>query len=136
MKCLVVDDDPLVCATVEQFLGRIEGIEYCLQANDGLIALNLLSADKFDLVFLDLQMPGLDGESLLRALPREVPVVVISASPDFGAKSYEFNVVDYLVKPLEFTRFFRQSPRHVSASPRGRQPPRLVRYSSRTARAS
>src|SRR5678815_774643 len=75
MKCLVVDDDPLVCATVEQFLGRIEGIEYCLQANDGLTALNLLSAGGFDLVFLDLQMPGLDGESLLRALPREVPVV-------------------------------------------------------------
>jgi DNA-binding LytR/AlgR family response regulator len=107
MKCLVVDDDPLVCATVEQFLGRVEGIEYCLQANDGLIALNLLSADKFDLVFLDLQMPGLDGESLLRALPRDVPIVVISASPDFGAKSYEFNVVDYLVKPLEFTRFYQ-----------------------------
>ncbi len=107
MKCLVADDDPLVCATVEQFLSRIEGVEFCLQANDGLTALNLLSASAFDLVFLDLEMPGLDGESLLRALPRNVPVVVISASTAFGAKSYEFNVADYLVKPLEFARFFQ-----------------------------
>lgn len=107
MKCLVADDDPLVCATVEQFLSRIEGVEFCLQANDGLTALNLLSASEFDLVFLDLQMPGLDGESLLRALPRTVPVVVISASTEFGAKSYEFNVADYLVKPLEYARFFQ-----------------------------
>lgn len=107
MKCLVVDDDPLICATVEEYLSRIEGIEFCLQANDGVTALNLLSAGGFDLVFLDLHMPGLDGESLLRAMPRDVPVVVISASTEFGARSYEFDVADYLVKPLDFARFYQ-----------------------------
>lgn len=107
MKCLVADDDPLVCATVEEYLSRIEGVEFCLQANDGVTALNLLSAGPFDLVFLDLHMPGLDGESLLRAMPRGVPVVVISASTEFGARSYEFDVADYLVKPLDFPRFFQ-----------------------------
>jgi DNA-binding LytR/AlgR family response regulator len=103
----VADDDPLVCATVEEFLSRVEGIEFCLQASDGIIALNLLATEGFDVVFLDLHMPGLDGESLLRAMPRGVSVVVISASAEFGARSYEFDVADYLVKPLEFARFFR-----------------------------
>jgi DNA-binding LytR/AlgR family response regulator len=107
MKCLVADDDPLVCATVEEFLSRIEGIEFCVQAHDGVTALNLISTGGFDAVFLDLQMPGLDGESLLRAMPKGIPVVVISASTEFGARSYDFDIADYLEKPIEFPRFFQ-----------------------------
>jgi DNA-binding LytR/AlgR family response regulator len=107
MKCLVADDDPLVCATVEEFLSRIEGVEFCVQAHDGVTALNLIATGGFDAVFLDLQMPGLDGESLLRAMPKNIPVVVISASTEFGARSYDFDIADYLVKPLEFPRFFQ-----------------------------
>lgn len=105
LRCLVADDDPLVCDTVESHLQRAGGTEYCLKAHDGLTALNLLSAGEFDLIFLDLHMPGLDGESLLRAMPRGLPVIVISASSEFAVQSYEFDVVDYLVKPLEFPRF-------------------------------
>ena len=105
LRCLVADDDPLICDIVESHLQKAGGIEYCLKANDGLTALNLLSAGEFDLIFLDLHMPGLDGEALLRAMPRGLPVIVISASTEFAAQSYEFDVVDYLVKPLEFPRF-------------------------------
>lgn len=105
LRCLVADDDPLICDTIESHLQKAGGLDYCLKANDGLTALNLLSAGEFDLVFLDLQMPGLDGATLLRAMPRSLPVVVVSASTDFAAQSYEFDVVDYLVKPLEFPRF-------------------------------
>jgi len=107
MKCLVVDDDPLTCDSVESFLQRIGGIDYCLKVNDGATALHLLAAGRFDAVFLDLQLPGMDGVSLLKALPGRTPVVVISASSEFGAESYGFDVVDYLVKPLEFGRFAR-----------------------------
>lgn len=105
MKCLVVDDDPLVCETVESFLSRIEGIEFCLKAADGMTAYQLLSSGGVDAAFIDLQMPGLDGPSLLKALPSALPVVVITADASFAARSYEFNVADYLVKPLEFPRF-------------------------------
>ena len=105
MKCLVVDDDPLTCDTVESFLQRIGGVDYCLKVHDGATALHLLAADSFDVVFLDLQLPGLDGVSLLKALPGQTAVIVISASPDFAAESYGFGVIDYLVKPIEFERF-------------------------------
>jgi two-component system, LytTR family, response regulator len=107
MKCLVADDDPLVCETVEAWLQGVDGVEFCLKANDGLTALNLVSTGDIDLVFLDLQMPGLDGETLLRAMPKALPVVVISASEAFGAKSYEYGVLDYLVKPLDQGRFYK-----------------------------
>ena len=105
MRCLVVDDDPLTCDTVESYLQRIGGVDYCLKVNDGVTALHLLAAEKFDAVFLDLHLPGMDGISLLKALPDQTAVIVISASSDFGAESYGFGVVDYMVKPLEFGRF-------------------------------
>ena len=104
MKFLVADDDPLVCETMESYLLRLEDTNFCLKANDGLSALRLISAGGIDAVFLDLEMPGLDGESVMRAMGGTIPVVVISASPDFAAKSYEFRVTDYLLKPLEFPR--------------------------------
>jgi two-component system LytT family response regulator len=105
MRYLVADDDPLVCETVESFLGRFDDTEFCLKTGDGLSALQLLSAGGIDAAFLDVEMPGLDGPGVLRALASRVPVVVISASTDFAAQSYDFRVTDYLLKPLEFTRF-------------------------------
>ncbi|MES2468730.1 MAG: LytTR family DNA-binding domain-containing protein [Verrucomicrobiota bacterium] len=105
MRYLIADDDPLVCETVESFLSRLEDTTFCLVAGDGLTALQLLTAGGIDAVFLDLDLPGLDGASVLKALAGDIPVVVISASADFGAASYEFRVADYLLKPLTFPRF-------------------------------
>ena len=105
MKYLVADDDPLVCEQVESFLSCLPDTDYCLKTGDGLAALSLLSSGDLDAAFLDLQMPGLDGISLLRALPRGLPVVIVSASADFGVQSYEFDITDYLLKPLDFPRF-------------------------------
>lgn len=107
MKYLVADDDPLVCEQVDSFLTRLSDTEFCLKAGDGLTALQLLSAGGIDAAFLDLHMPGLDGVSLLRALPRGLPVVIVTASADFGAGSYEFAVADYLLKPIDFPRFIQ-----------------------------
>src|SRR3954466_7091666 len=95
MKYLVADDDPLVCEQVESFLTRLGDTEFCLKAGDGLPALQLLSAGGSVAAFLDLRMPGLDRVSLLRALPRGLPIVIVSASNEFGAGSYEFSVADY-----------------------------------------
>lgn len=105
MRYLVADDDPLVCETVESFLLRFDDTAYCLKANDGLSALQLMSEGTLDAAFLDVQMPGLGGGDVLRALPQRLPVVIISASAEFAAESYEFRVTDYLLKPLNFERF-------------------------------
>lgn len=122
MKCLVVDDDPLTCDLVENYLNQIGGIDYCLKVNDGSTALHLLAAQSFDAVFLDLQLPGIDGVSLLKALPGDTAVIIISANADFGAESYQFDVVDYLVKPLEFSRFTKAVLKLKNRAP-GESPP-------------
>ncbi len=117
MKCLVVDDDPLTCDLVESYLNQIGGIDYCLKVNDGSTALHLLAAEQFDAIFLDLQLPGIDGVTLLKALPSSTAVIIISANADFGAESYQFDVIDYLVKPLEFSRFAKAVLKLKNRSP-------------------
>jgi two-component system LytT family response regulator len=121
MRYLIADDDPLVCETVESFLSRLEDTTFCLMAGDGLTALQLLTAGGIDAVFLDLDLPGLDGPSVLKALAGDIPVVVISASAAFGAASYEFRVADYLLKPLTFPRC-AQAVMRLREARAGRQP--------------
>jgi DNA-binding LytR/AlgR family response regulator len=133
MICLTIDDDPLVGQTIEHFAGQIDAIDYCLHATDGFEALNLISAQSFDCVFLDLHLPEIDGVSILRSLPPGLPVVVVSSSTDFGAESYDYNVVDYLVKPLEFARF-RTAVDRVAA--RARSPEGGARPAAAAARRS
>ena len=122
MRYLVADDDPLVCETVESFLGRFDDTEYCLKTGDGLSALQLLTEGSLDAAFLDVEMPGLDGVGVLQALSSRVPVVVISASAEFAARSYDFRVSDYLLKPLEFPRFAQAVARLKESLPAAREP--------------
>ncbi len=134
MRCLIVDDDPVVCDTVEEFLQRAGGIEFCLKVGDGSTALQLIAAESFDAVFLDLDLPGIDGASLLESLPSRAPVVVISASDDFGAKSYDYGVVDYLVKPIAFPRFAKAVARLRSKTPAPKADEIFLREGSRIQR--
>jgi DNA-binding LytR/AlgR family response regulator len=107
VKVLIVDDDPLIGLTLRHFLEKAEKGAGCVHVMDGASALRELAGGGFDVVFLDLDLPELDGREVLKTLPPGLPVVVVSAHSDFAARSYEFDVVDYLVKPLEFSRFYR-----------------------------
>lgn len=104
MKYLIADDDPFVCEQLESYLTTLPDTEYCLQAGDGLAALQLLCTGRLDAAFIDLQMPHLDGVSLLRSLPHHLPVVVVSASADMESRVGEFNLVACLSKPLDVPR--------------------------------
>ena len=61
MKCLIADDDPLICETLETYLQQLGGVDLCLKVGDGVAALQLTQSERFDVLFLDLQMPTLDG---------------------------------------------------------------------------
>jgi len=115
MKYLVADDDPFVCEQIQSYLCSLPDTEYCLQAGDGLTALRLLSTGQLDAAFIDLQMPHLDGFALLRALPRSLPVVVVSASTNFESRLANFDLVACLSKPLN-TPHFRQAVDKVRAT--------------------
>jgi DNA-binding response OmpR family regulator len=101
MKYLIADDDPFVCEQIERYLATLPDTEYCLQAGDGLVALQILSTGDLDAAFVDWQMPHLDGADLLRALPDRLPVIVVSARTDLESQFSPFGHVAYLHKPLE-----------------------------------
>jgi DNA-binding LytR/AlgR family response regulator len=111
LSYLVADDDVLVRETIESYLAKISPHDRCVKTTDGVEALREITSGGIHAAFIDLDLPGLDGVSLLRSMPEDLPVVVVSASEEFGAQSYEFDVVDYLIKPLDFPRFARAMER-------------------------
>ncbi len=110
LRILVVDDEALARERIVTLLGDRAGIEVLGECADGLEAVEQIAKRKPDLVFLDVQMPGLDGFEVLAALasndaePLPVPVFV-TAYDEYALKAFEVNAVDYLLKPIDSERF-------------------------------
>jgi two-component system LytT family response regulator len=107
MKCLIVDDDPVLCDLISHFVSKVDFLEFSVSCNSGTDALNLLSVEKFDLVFLDIEMPDMTGIEVLQNMKPNIPVIMTTSNKDFALESYNYNVVDYLIKPVNFARFFK-----------------------------
>ncbi len=106
MKCLIIDDDPLIGDLISHFCSKIDQIEYCVTAYTGTDGLKLLTSDAFDLLFLDFDLPDMKGQTILELKQNGIPVIMVTSHDEFAAKSYEYdNVVDFLVKPVSFARF-------------------------------
>lgn len=107
LKTLIVDDEPLALDVLETFIQRVEGLELVGRCENGIQAFNLLQKGGIDLLFLDIEMPTLDGLELLRSLHNPPNVIITTAYRDYAVESYELDVVDYLVKPIPFQRFVK-----------------------------
>jgi two-component system response regulator LytT len=105
LRTLVVDDEQLARERLTAFLSRLEAIEVVGQATDGVEALRMIEETRPDLVFLDVQMPGMDGFEVLKALRTPAPQVVFAtAYDDYAIRAFEVGAIDYLLKPLARAR--------------------------------
>ena len=105
IRCLIVDDEPLsqdILKTYVQDFPRLELKGVCSSA---LEALDILRQEEVDLMFLDINMPGLSGINLLRSMTAAPHVIFTTAYPEYAIQGFELNVVDYLVKPFSFERW-------------------------------
>ena len=101
LRTLVVDDEPLARDRLVGFLRGVDGVRVIGEARDGLEALELIEREQPELVFLDVQMPGMDGFEVLKALHRPLPHVVFATAYDeYAIRAFEVDAVDYLLKPL------------------------------------
>ncbi|RJE74622.1 LytTR family DNA-binding domain-containing protein [Reichenbachiella sp. MSK19-1] len=108
MRCLIVDDDPLICDLLQHFCSKTDDITHITTTNSGFESVNLISQNSFDLVLLDYDLPDMTGKEILQLINPATAVVMITSNKDFASESYDYDqVVDYLVKPIEFTRFFK-----------------------------
>jgi DNA-binding LytR/AlgR family response regulator len=105
IKTLVVDDEKLARDRLIGFLGKLAGVEVVGQATNGVEAVERIERDRPDLVFLDVQMPGMDGFEVLKAIPAPAPhVVFATAYDDYAIRAFEVEAIDYLLKPFARAR--------------------------------
>ena len=106
-KCLIVDDEPLAIEIIETYLNRLEGFEIVSKCKNALEAFSVLEKNNIDLLFLDIQMPQLTGIEFLKSISQKPKVIFTTAYDDYAVEGYELDVLDYLVKPIAFDRFFK-----------------------------
>lgn len=105
LRCLLVDDEPLARNLLSDYVGRVPYLELTGSVSNPLQALTLLRETPVDLLFLDIQMPELTGLELLKSLRQRPMVILTTAYSQYALQGYEFDVLDYLLKPIMFERF-------------------------------
>jgi two-component system, LytTR family, response regulator len=105
IRCLVVDDEELARTLLENYIGRLPHLELAGKCKDPLDAMAMLNGEPVDLMFLDIQMPGLTGVEFLKSMKTRPLVIFTTAYPDYALEGYALDVVDYLLKPFSCERF-------------------------------
>ncbi len=107
MTCVVIDDEPLARKGMELLIEQIPTLELKGCFSNAIEAGNFLATTAIDILFIDIQMPGLSGIDYLKSIEGRNNVIIITAFPQFAIEAFELNVVDYLVKPVRFDRFYK-----------------------------
>lgn len=105
LRCMVVDDEPLAVKMLENYIGRTDFLSMEASFTDPVAALAAIREQRPQLVFLDIQMPDLDGMELSRMLPDGTRVIFTTAFKDYAFDSYEVSALDFLLKPIRYQKF-------------------------------
>ena len=108
MNCIIVDDEPLARKGIKLLTDKVDFLTVTEEFPSALEASSFISKNtKIDLIFLDIEMPGLNGLEFLKAVPLNCQVILTTAYPQYALEAFELDVVDYLLKPIKFERFFK-----------------------------
>lgn len=128
-RAVIVDDEHLARQIVREYLSRHPQIEIVAECSNGFEAVKAIDELKPDLLFLDIQMPKLNGFEVLELIGSDIPVIFTTAYDEFAVRAFEVNAVDYLLKPFSQERFDRALQR-ILAMPRAAMQARLGRLKS------
>lgn len=106
MNCIIVDDDKMSCKILEGYVKKSASLNLIGTFNDSVEARNILSKRQdIDLIILDIQMPEMDGFDFIGSLGFPPNIIIVSSNEEYAVKAFDFNVVDYLLKPVSYGRF-------------------------------
>lgn len=107
IKCIAVDDEPLALSLLEDYISKISYLQLVAKCGDAFEAQKALQENEIDLIFIDIQMPGLTGLQFIQSLTNRPMVILVTAYEKFALQGFNLNVVDYVLKPVELTRFMQ-----------------------------
>jgi DNA-binding LytR/AlgR family response regulator len=105
LRCVIIDDDSVFTKIIEHYISKIDFMELSNTYTDADSAAETLDFSKVDLLFLDIEMPGMSGIEFLNSLPVAPPVIIVSRNKDYGVDAFDHDSIDYLHKPVSFPRF-------------------------------
>lgn len=113
-KCIIVDDEPAAHYVLANYIKQNPQLELVFQGYNGIEAMDYLRENKVDLMFLDINMPEITGLELLKIIPTHPKTILTTAYSEFALESYDYGVIDYLLKPIYFPRFLKAVERFFS----------------------
>lgn len=107
LKCVIIDDEPLAINVIKNYVSQISSLELLNTFNSAVESMDFIKKNEVDLVFLDINMPLLSGLDFIQSLDKKPMTIITTAHEEYAVKSYELEVLDYLVKPVPFHRFVK-----------------------------
>ncbi|HMG14283.1 MAG TPA: LytTR family DNA-binding domain-containing protein [Saprospiraceae bacterium] len=109
LKCLIIDDEPSGRKVIEEHIGETAFLELIGKAENPEKAFPIMEKNPIDLIFLDIQMPKINGIDFLKSLIMPPMVIITTAFPEFALEGFDLDVIDYLLKPISLERFLKAS---------------------------
>lgn len=116
IRCLLVDDEPPAIQLLEKYTSMIEQLEVVGKTHNAVKAFDLLKDKEIDLIFLDIQMPVLNGIDFVRTLKNPPAIILTTAYREYALDGYDLDIIDYLLKPISFDRFLKAVDRYRERS--------------------
>lgn len=106
-NCVIIDDEPIALRVVSGYIDKIVDINVVGSFTNALDALKVLRSQNIDLIFLDIEMPGINGLDFMKSIPQPPKVIFTTAYRNYAAEAFDVDALDYLVKPIPFERFLK-----------------------------
>jgi len=106
-NCIIVDDDPASIKVLEQLVQKATQLTLVGNAKDAMEAMNYLQNNRIDIVLLDIEMPGMSGLDFIDTLKEKPEIILVTSQKDYAIKAFDYEVTDYLLKPVGFQRFLK-----------------------------
>jgi len=109
MNCVIIDDEPLAREGLASYVREVDFLNLTGTCENPLELIKLLDHQAIDLIFLDIQMPKMNGIDFLKIMQKPPMVIITTAYPSYALEGFQLNVLDYLLKPITFDRFFKSA---------------------------